>query len=254
LTTVATGPTAIAGFVVALREESRSLIGRPLRYGECAAIEHAGLVYVCGAGPDNAARAARALIDRGASGLLSWGCAAGLAPALKAGDLCLPYTILEGNGASHAVTGFWHERVRHALQGHFDVHTGAMFSSRHLVADASEKRALAVTYGAVALDMESAAIAAAAAQRSVPFIALRAIVDAAHVSLPRAVGNSLGADGAVSLYSLIGSALCSPGELGALVRLGLGFRMALQMLERAARTLGSGFMLDMKPEPGESAR
>jgi hypothetical protein len=68
-----------------------------------------------------------------------------------------------------------------ALQG-LHVFEGELIASASVLTG-HEKRALAAS-GAIAVDMESYAVAQAAAQAGVPWLALRAIVDPAGTSLP----------------------------------------------------------------------
>ena len=55
--------------------------------------------------------------------------------------------------------------------------TGAILTSHRVLANGAEKRRAKETTGAIAVDMESAAIAAEAAARGLPFLAIRAVLD-----------------------------------------------------------------------------
>jgi len=65
----------------------------------------------------------------------------------------------------------------------FRVHAGALVASPVVLDTAAAKAALGAT-GALAVEMESGALAAAARARGVPFAALRAVLDAAGEALP----------------------------------------------------------------------
>lgn len=234
----------VAGLIVALPEECRSLTDRRVRHGDCFALTDASLVCIAGVGAGNAARAARSLIEGGARGLLSWGCAAALCPALKPGTLCLPTEILDLDGTRHAVSADWHQRTWGALRAGFDPRTDPLLTSNHLVRTAVDKQTLAAKYRAVAVDMESAAVAAVAHLRDVPFLVVRAIADPAHLALPRSVVRATDAQGTTHRSAMLGHALRHPGELYRLLRLALHFRAALRTLTGAAQRMGGGFLLD----------
>jgi adenosylhomocysteine nucleosidase len=234
----------VAGLVVALPEECRSLTARRVRRGDCFDLGDARLVCVAGVGRDNAARAAHRLIERGARGLVSWGCAAALSPALEPGDLCLPTAILDMRAVRWTVSPAWQERAQEALQGSGSVYTETLITADRLAATAANKRDLAAQFGAIALDMESAAIAAVARRHGLPFLAVRAIADPAEVSLPRAAMRALDAAGTVRRIALFGEVLRHPGELSALLRVAVQFRAALRTLGRTADRMGAGVLLD----------
>lgn len=225
--------SGVTGLVVALPAECRSLTARRVRHGEQFALDARTLVRVAGVGRKSARRAALQLIDEGATGLVSWGCAAGLAPGLKPGELCVPSVILDTRGDRHAVSIEWHRRACDALAGVSVVHREPLLSSEQLVARAADKQALAQRFGAVALDMESVAIAIVAHARGVPFLAIRAVVDPAGMTLPSAVLHATGPDGMLRLSRLLSHALLHAGELGDLLRLAAHFRVAMRTLRRA---------------------
>jgi adenosylhomocysteine nucleosidase len=234
---------AVAGLVVALPEECRSLTDKRVRRGECFALGEARLVCIAGIGGDNARHAARRLIDDGASGLLSWGCAAALSPSFKPGDLCLPEEILDARGERRTVSPVWHERARKALEPDFDPRTGPLLTTDCIAATATDKHALAAQFRAVAVDMESAAVAAVARERDVPFLAVRAIADPVDMALPAAVLHATDAHGTVHPSLLLRHTLLHPGQALGLLRLASHFRAALRTLTGAARRMGGDCLL-----------
>ena len=117
---------------------------------------------------------------RGASALVSWGFAAGLDPALAPGTLvigqqieprCRPARPAPPRPPQYGPSG---SRTR--LRDRVPLVAGTIACPDHVVRTASEKRALGAS-GAVAADMETAAIAAAAAAAGIPWLALRVLVD-----------------------------------------------------------------------------
>ncbi len=93
--------------------------------------------------------------------------------------------------------------------------------------------ALHARTGAVAVDLESAVVALAAAEAGLPFLVLRAIADPAERGLPAAARIRLKPDGAPDLGKILASLLVGPGQIGALIRLADDTRRALRTLSRA---------------------
>lgn len=230
------------GFIVALPAEARTLVRRRVGFDGLLELPGGPRLTVSGAGPSHARIAASRLLEQNVDALVSWGCAAALSPSLKAGDLVLPDRILTPDGIEHAVCPEWHERVRLALDPALRVTTGHLLGSAEVVASSAEKQQLHFTKGAVAVDMESAAIASVAKIRGLPFLAFRAIADPACMNLPRAVTGALDERGDVKLPRLLGYALAHPAEFIALARLGAAFHAASNTLRRTARLLGTDLL------------
>ncbi len=74
--------------------------------------------------------------------------------------------------------------VRAAEQARLPVKAGSFVTASRILWHAAEKQAMAEMTGAIGLDMESAAIAAAAAERAVPFAIVRSVSDLVDENLP----------------------------------------------------------------------
>src|SRR5437762_5031926 len=142
------------------------------------------LVVQTGIGPARAAAAAAAAPPAGA--FLACGCAGALVGWLVAGDLVTAESViaLEADGrarerlpAAGAGLAAW------AAGRGFRVHAGGLVASPVVLGTAEAKAALRAT-GALAVEMESGALAAAARARGIPFAALRAVLDEAGEALP----------------------------------------------------------------------
>jgi hypothetical protein len=104
----------------------------------------------------------------------------------------------------------------------------------------------AVASGAVAVDMESAAIAAVAAQAGVPFVALRVIVDGRDDAVPEGAESWIDERGNRRLASAL-AAVAKPGEWMALWRLAQRYRVASRVLARLARCVATRGLLGDAP-------
>jgi adenosylhomocysteine nucleosidase len=181
------------------------------------------------------------LIAQGATALMSWGYAAALDERLTDGCLVLPERIIGASGESYPVDSQWHERLYLVSAFKLSVWTGAVVESENVVATAAEKIALNERTGAAAVDMESAAHARAAAERGLPYVAVRAIVDTASTGIPEAVLQARDAQGGIDVGKLLG-ACRKPADWIQVARLAAQFRAAQKTLRRAMR-----FALDCSP-------
>jgi adenosylhomocysteine nucleosidase len=187
------------------------------------------LLAVSGIGRVAAEAAARALLEGGVSGLMTFGMAGGLDPALEAGSVVLPCELISADGTRFVASRSWRERVAAAVRPVRAVTEGNLLTSARAIETAADKSAAFRATGAAAVDMESAAVAEIAANHNLPFIAVRVIVDTAADTLPRAVINASRA-GSVQIGRLLADLVLAPGEIAALVRLALRYRIAVRSL------------------------
>ncbi|TAN53270.1 MAG: phosphorylase [Methylococcaceae bacterium] len=226
---------ANTGIIVALPVECRSLGVRLRHKGDGVRLPSGVRVMLSGAGPDNARRAAETLIEQGANALVSWGCCAALQPELRPGDLLLPEAVW-ADGVSYAIDPAVRQHWREGLNLRQTPRGGLLVQSASIVADAAAKRALAQRTGALAVDMESGAVAQAADAHNLPCLVLRAVADPLDFTLPSSVLDNTDADGNTSLPGLLLSLACHPGQLPALLALGRHFGAAMDALKQAAGT------------------
>jgi adenosylhomocysteine nucleosidase len=224
----------VVGIVAALEAEARILDSAHSRPGELRTLPDGTLLAVSGVGLAPAERAARALIGAGASALASWGMAGGLDPALRAGTIFLPSHVLSVDGKQFPTARQWRERLGVALAAQHPIASGKLFTSAHMIVSIADKALAFSTTGALAVDMESAAIAAIAARHELPFIAVRVIVDTADDALPRAVVSAT-RSGRLRLWWLIASLARAPAEIAALLRIARRYRVATRSLLAVAR-------------------
>ena len=137
------------------------------------------LLVQTGIGPRRARTAAEAAPP--ARLLLATGCAGGLAPSLRVGDLVIASTVVclderqrpvDRLPAAASAVGTW------AAARGLQVQTGPLASSPTVLETAAAKT-IAASTGALAVEMESGAIATVARARVVPFVGLRVVLDAA---------------------------------------------------------------------------
>jgi adenosylhomocysteine nucleosidase len=189
------------------------------------------LVEVGGGLPAGAAAAAERLVARGVTGLISFGLAGGLDPVLAAGAVVVPVAVVEG-GVRFAVDPALAAR----LGGGF----GVLLAGSAVLATLADKRAAFAASGAVAVDLESGAVARVAARHGLPFAVLRAVCDPAGRALPPAALAALDSQGGIGAWRVLGSVLAHPGQIPALLALAGDAGRARRALLARVRRIGSG--------------
>ena len=196
---------------------------------ELASLGDGALLAVSGIGQVAAQRAALALIQAGASALITFGMAGGLDPSLKAGSVILPCELISADGTRFAACQSWRERVAAAVSPLRAVSEGSLLSSARPIDTPADKAAAFHSSGAAAVDMESAAVAQVAADHKLPFIAVRVIVDTAADRLPQTVVNASRA-GRLRIGRLLAGLVVAPGEIAGLIRLTQRYHIAMRSL------------------------
>ncbi len=224
-----------AGVVAALALEARTLRWRTRRPDGLLAVGDGTLVAVSGIGIAAAALAAERLVNAGATALVSWGLAGGLDPVLRAGTICLPSVVAAPGGETFVTDLHFREILRAAIAARCTVVGGKLLCSSGAIDAIAAKSQLFLETGAVAVDMESAGVAAVAASHGLPFIAVRVIADAAGDALPPAVVAAT-RDGQVRLLPLLFGIARSPRQIAPLLRLARGFYRATLTLAAVAGT------------------
>ena len=228
---------------MAVTAEARSLVKQSIANGELVYLPDGTMLSVSGMGPRRAALASRALLENGATALLSWGCAGGLDPKLSPGSLILPKTVITSNQILYHVDATWHESLCNCLEGHVAFRTEPLVESTIAVRTPGEKVILFHETGAIGVDMESAAVGAVAQETRAPFMVVRAVADSADTTIPDSTLNAIDEFGRLSLLKLIQGLAKDPTELFALVRIALDYRAAQRTLAAVARLTGKNLLV-----------
>lgn len=181
------------------------------------------LIASSGATREGAIRGVKRLIAAGATKLLSFGCAAGLAPEIGAGTIIIPEYVLVDDQPYP---------VDPALSSHFGaklprIFRGGLLHSDEIVTSAVFKERLHRESTCSSVDMESGFIA----QTGLPFAVLRVICDNAHRDLPPLVATVL-SEGRIAPGKLVVSLVSQPAQLPGLLELGRDAAMARKEMRR----------------------
>ena len=203
---------AKVAIIVAMEREVAPLI----RHWHVRTIEHGGRQYrlfetadaalICGGiGAEAARRATEAIITSQAvkpARAISAGFAGALDDSLKVGDVAEPRIVI------NAADGVRTEITRGE---------GILVSSAS-IAGTEQKARLAKAYGAIAVDMEAAAVAQGAQARGVEFAALKAISDVAGFEMPD-LDRFVSHDGTFRTARFAGHVALRPGLWGIAIAL-----------------------------------
>lgn len=229
--------TPVVGVVCALQAEARHLRGRIRlpRHASVTARADGTLVTIAGMGGAAAAVGARNLVDAGAAALVSWGMAGGLDPALAAGRIFLPSEVAAIDAPSVTTARRWRGQLSAALVAHQPLTCGKLLTSSRSIASVAAKAALFRETGAVAVDMESLAVAQVALAHGLPFIAVRVILDGAGDDLPVPVRDAADASRQLHVWRLLGQMLLAPAAVMPVIRLTRRYLAASRSLAAVAR-------------------
>jgi adenosylhomocysteine nucleosidase len=199
---------------------------------------HPALTFASGSSAMRARAGVQQMLERGAAGLVSFGLALGLAPALRPGDLLVASGVVLPSGVTVATDGIWRRELLERLAPlPCKVHMARVVGGERLPHSVAEKRRAFMATAAAAIDTESCAVAEAAGSAGLPFLAVRAIVDPAEEARPAAAIASLGADGGTRSLVLAAHLVARPGEIAAMWRFAHSGRLALATLREVVRLM-----------------
>jgi adenosylhomocysteine nucleosidase len=230
-------PLKPLGIVAALPAEGGCLTRRRIAPRQPLRLEQDVWIYVSGMGKERARSAAECLLLEGAKALVSWGTAGALVEGLPSGTLILPSAVGHANGFS-PVDAAWRERLSACLGPSLPVKAGTIAQSMEVLSSPEQKSEFHRKTGAIAVDMESATVGAAAERHQIPFLAIRSIVDPQEMTLPRSAIESVDEYGNTLWRKLLSGIRENPGSLPALIQLGFHFRAALATLRTVAQLAG----------------
>ena len=198
-----------------------------------------GMSVICSSSDPQQLRALLTVVDPSTiRGVISFGVAGGLDPALKPGDVVVATEVLAGDTRWLAGLTLNEELIASVALGRSRVVRGGLAGVERVLAARSCKAALRLETGAAAVDMESHIAAAYATEAGLPFAALRVIADPADRALPALAVTAIKANGDIDMRKVLSGVARNPMMLRALVSTGIDFNRALRSL-RGCR----GFLL-----------
>src|SRR5262249_27948121 len=135
-------------------------------------------------------RATQALIDgHSPAWIISTGFSGALQSGMKVGDIVAASSIVDGGGTELAID------LNMPANPAAGLHVGRLLTVDRMVRTVAEKKELAERHGAIAVDMESLAVAQVCKEAKTRFLAVRVISDDLSSDLPREILSVVGSSG-----------------------------------------------------------
>lgn len=161
-----------------------------------------------GLGYARARRAATALVETHTpKWLLSCGFAGALQDGMQVGNIVMVNSIVDQHG---------HEMnfdLKVAANEAGGLYVGRLLTADQMIRTVVEKKALAEKHAAIAIDMETLAVAQVAKEHKIGFMAIRVISDDLSADLPPEVLSVVGDTGAVRVGAVLSSFVKRPGSV-----------------------------------------
>ncbi len=223
------------GLVVAMASEAALLAPSP-RPGLSLPLAAGVKLRLSGMGPEAAGAAASELVTEGVEALAVFGVAGGLDPDYAKGSLICASEVCATDGSRYATDPAWRQALHLATRG--QCRAAPLLGSPVALSTPADKQAAAQRYGAVAVDMESAAVAAVAAAHRKPLLVVRAIADEAGDVLPLPLQQAVDVLGRPRPWKMLGTLLSHPGLLPVLPGLARRMQLATRALQQVVRQTG----------------
>lgn len=139
--------------------------------------------------------------------VLSVGFSGALSPEVQCGDIVMANSIVDTHGQELFVD------LNMAANPKSGLHVGRILTIDHIVRTVAEKQELGAQYGAIAVDLESLAVAQVCRDAKTRFMAIRVISDDLAADLPPEILSVVGATGAVRIGAALSAVWKRPGSV-----------------------------------------
>ena len=143
--------------------------------------------------------------------ILSCGFSGALRPGIEVGHIVVADSIVDTHGNDASIAFSMPERE--------GVHVGRIVMADEFVTKSDDKQQLGETYDALAVDLESLAVAQVCRELKRRFLAIRAISDDMSTDLPPEILSVIGATGSLRLGAALGAIWQRQGAVGELWKL-----------------------------------
>lgn len=204
-----------------------------------------GVTVICSSSDPKQLRAQFNAFDASqVRGIISFGVAGGLDPALRPGDIVIATEVVAADSRWTTAEFFTADMIDLVAGSGRRVVRGILAGAEEVVLNPTDKAALRAITNAVGVDMESHIAAGYAASAGLPFTAVRVISDPASRALPEIAANALKPDGNIDIWKVLRGIARKPSAIPDLMRTSRDFNQAIAAL-RGCRSLllaGSGLL------------
>lgn len=219
----------IVGVVTGLEFEA-DVVRRHARFAGVADHVH----VAAGLGRERARRAAEDLVAQGATALLSFGIAGGLAPNIACETAVVATAIKAENMETVVCSAAWTARLADALRSSLPFTQGELAYAPIILITSLDKSGTFAATNALAADMESYGVGEAALKTGVAFTAVRVVADTAGEQLPEIALHAMAPNGSLKLMETLSRIVRNPGQIAGLIRLGRSTARARRRLHDVA--------------------
>ncbi len=171
-------------------------------------------------------------------GIVSFGVAGGLNPALRSGDIVIATEIVASDKRWTTAPALTENLIALPVKRGRSIVAGILAGVEEVVLGQVGKSTLRARTGADAVDMESHIAARYAADNGLPFAAIRVISDPSHRALPEITLNAIKPNGNVDMMKVMRGIARNPKSIPLLIHAGRDFNRALRSLRGCRRALG----------------
>jgi len=198
-----------------------------------------GMTVICSSSDPTQLRSQLGDFDpQSVRGIISFGVAGGLDPALSTGDIIVATEVVAEGVRWASAAGLSSELIGDVSELSYRITRGILAGSEIVVPGQSGKAKLRSETNAAAVDMESHIAAAYATSVGLPFAAFRVISDPASRALPEIATTALRPDGRVDVWRVVRSIARQPTVIPELVQTARDFNRAIMTLRSCRRLLG----------------
>ena len=184
----------------------------------------------------NTFHSVKQLLALGVDQLIGWGTAAGLSPAVAAGDLIIPDAVIISEYKYSTHHEFNNEILKHIAPG-LRWHKGLIYGAEEILDSVESKQEIFAKTRCIGADMESGALAQTATENNVPFTVIRAVSDPVYQSIPKSVELGMTEDGGFNTKKFIRAMSSRPHDWLPTVKLARNFKKARKTLNIVAKVI-----------------
>ncbi len=225
------------GIIVALPAEAKCLYSEKLKVGLPIEIQQDVFLCLSGIGHESALHAAKKLVALKVDALISWGVAGAIDKSVNAGDVILASSIINEENR-YSISEDWLSRIsEHFIPSEPNIFNGDIASSKEICASITDKQHLLQKTKALAVDMESAAIAEIATANNLDLLVIRTISDDADTAIPEAILKHTNNLGQPRIFNFMLSCIMKPNQIREISSLASGYKKGLSSLSEIAEVL-----------------
>ena len=230
------------GIIAALPAEAKCLYSKKLKAGLPVEIQQDVFLCLSGIGHESALIAAKKLTALKVNALISWGVAGAIDKSVNSGDIILANSIANESNR-YSTSENWLSRVSEHLRSTRMVSIGGIASSKEICASTTDKLHLLQKTGALAVDMESAAIAETATANNLDLLVIRTISDDAGTVIPEAILKHTNNLGQPRIFNFMLSCIMNPNQIRKIFSLASGYKKGLASLSEISQVLNDRHFL-----------